>query len=82
MDLKKRYWRRKSKKLFIKYSRLEQFEYNGGYNINFGLYGEDVIIVGTEDVKRYYIADDKESYKSLKHMLDLEINIRYSDTDS
>lgn len=66
--------------LFMKYSNLEQFTYHGMLDLEGGFLGEDYIEVGTEDIKRYYIADSREGYKDLKYMLDLELKIRYKDT--
>ena len=54
MEFKKNYWLHKSRRLFIKYSRLEQFSYSGGFDPDVGFWGEEVIEVGTEDIKRYY----------------------------
>ena len=82
MEFKKNYWLHKSRRLFIKYSRLEQFSYSGGFDPDVGFWGEEVIEVGTEDVKRYYIVDNKDAYKDLKYMLDLELKIRYNNTES
>ena len=80
MERNKRKWIRRSKKLFKKYDRLDMFEYEWGtYFDGSGWYGEDYIVVGeeTDDPKRYWTADDKEGYKHLKHMLELELKIRY-----
>lgn len=66
--------------LFMKYSNLEQFTYHGMLDLEGGFFGEDYIEVGTEDIKRYCIADSREGYKDLKYMLDLELKIRYKDT--
>ena len=82
MEFKMRYWRQRSKWLFIKYGNLEQFTYYGTFDNEGGFFGEDYIEVGTEDIKRYYIADSREGYKDLKYMLNLELKIRYNNTDS
>lgn len=81
MEFKKRYWRNKSRRLFAKYGHLEQFTYHGVLDLEGDFFGEDYIKVGITDVKYYYVVDNKESYKDLKHMLELELKIRYSDTD-
>ena len=81
MEFKMRYWRNRSRRLFAKYSQLEQFKFHEGFDPEHGWYGEDYIEVGTEDIKRYYIADNREGYEDLKYMLDLELKIRYKDTE-
>lgn len=73
-EFKMNYWRHRSKMLFMKYGNLEQFTYHGG-----AFFGEDFIEVGTEDVKHYYVVDSREGYKDLKHMLKLELKIRYNE---
>lgn len=81
MEFKMRYWRQRSKWLFMKYGNLEQFTYHGIFDHEGGFFGEDYIEVGTEDIKRYYIVDSREGYKDLKYMLNLELKIRYKDTE-
>lgn len=82
MEFKKEYWRYRSKRLFMKYGNLEQFTYHGVFDLEGDFFDEDYIEVGTEDIKRYYIADSRVGYKDLKHMLELELKIRYNNTDS
>lgn len=81
-EFKQCYWRNKSRRLFAKYSQLAQFKFHGGFDPEHGWYGEDMLEVGITDVKYYYPVDSKELYKDLKHTLDLELQIRYKDTDS
>lgn len=80
MSFKMNYWRHRSRRLFAKYGQLEQFTYHCTLDPEWGFFGEDYIEVGTEDIKRYYIADSREGYKDLKYMLGLELKIRYKDT--
>lgn len=82
MEFKKAYWKKRSKWLFMKYGNLEQFTYHGILDLDGGFFGEDYIEVGTEDVKHYFVADSREGYKDLKYMLNLELKIRYNNTDS
>lgn len=84
-EIIERYWLRKSKKLFIKYSKLSKFTYDYEFDFNLNEIWDDHISVGIDDdVKRYYIVDNREAYKELKSMLSLELEIRYDneDTDS
>lgn len=81
-ELKQCYWRNKSRRLFAKYGHLEQFNFHGGFDPDYGWHGEDMLEVGITDVKYYYVVDNKESYKDLKYMLDLELKIRYNNTES
>ena len=76
----KREWIWKSKKLFRKYDQLDMFDYEWNYYCDScDWYGEDYIIVGdeTDDPKTYWVVDNKEDYIDLKHMLELELEIRY-----
>lgn len=79
MERNKRKWIYRSKKLFRKYDMLDMFNYDWNICIEGGWYGADHIVVGeeTDDPKRYWVADNKESYDNLKHMLELELKIRY-----
>lgn len=71
-------WNHKSRRLFSKYGKLDHFTYNETWDGDYCCwYGDDYITVGEDDQKVYYIVDNKESYKNLKYMLDLEIQIRY-----
>lgn len=77
-EIKKRYWRFRCKLLFMKYDRLSEFEYIPGDKY----WGDDFMKVGTDDIKHYYLGETKECYNELKYMLNLELKIRYRDTDS
>ena len=79
MERNKRKWIYRSKKLFRKYDMLDMFNYDWNIYVEGGWYGADHIVVGeeTDDPKRYWVADSKESYDNLKHMLELELKIRY-----
>ena len=79
MERNKRKWINRSKRLFRKYDKLDMFNYDWHVYIDGGWYGTDHIIVGeeTDDPKRYWVADSKESYKQLKDILELELKIRY-----
>ena len=74
----------KSMKLFCKYGLLEGFEYHGGRDIMNGYFtGEEYITVTdpNDEVHRYYLASNKNEYKSLKDSLELELAIRYKHKD-
>ena len=79
MERNKRKWIYRSKKLFRKYDKLDMFNYEWTNYVEAGWYGVDYIDVGeeTDDPKRYWVADNKEDYLDLKHMLELELKIRY-----
>ena len=79
MERNKRKWIHRSKRLFRKYDMLDMFNYEWHTYVDGGWHGTDHIIVGeeTDDPKRYWVADSKEGYKDLKHMLELELKIRY-----
>ena len=79
MEFKKIYWKNKSRSLFTKYGQLDLFEYHGFFYGVFGFIGDDFITVGVEDQKIYYTVDNRKSYKDLKHMLKLELKIRYNE---
>ena len=58
-EIIERYWLRKSKKLFIKYSKLSKFTYDYEFDFNLNEIWDDHISVGVDDdVKRYYIVDN------------------------
>lgn len=73
----RRKWLWKSKKLFCKYGKLDYFDYNITFDDGFNVICDDYITVGNDDKKVYYVVDNKEAYKRLKDLLDLEIQIRY-----
>ena len=79
MERNKRKWIYRSKRLFRKYDMLDMFNYEWHTYVDVGWHGTDHIVVGeeTDDPKRYWVADSKEGYKDLKHMLELELKIRY-----
>ena len=78
-EREQRKWIRRSKKLFRKYDKLDMFDYKWGTHDDVGWWGTDSILVGeeTDDPKRYWVVDNKESYEHLKRMLELELQIRY-----
>ena len=79
MERNKRKWIYRSKKLFRKYDLLDMFDYEWSVYLDGICYGLDYITVGYggDEPKTYYVADSKEGYQQLKHMLELELKIRY-----
>ena len=74
MENRKDYWRNKAKKLFMKYSTLNNFDFDI-LDDRISCYDPH-----TGETKNYYCnATRKEEYKELKKSLDLEIEICYKD---
>lgn len=83
IETKERYWIRKSKKLFRKYSKLNIFTYEYEFDFDLNEIWDDCITVDSNgEEKRYWVQASKKGYKWLRHMLYLELKINYKDTDS
>lgn len=85
-EMKQRYWIYKSKRLFKRYGKLDLFTYACDFDMNLNdILGDSITVSGNynndkngNDPKTYYVVNTKEQYKDLKHMLKLEVSIRYS----